>query len=513
MPSRRHFLVQAAALAAGAPRMLRAAPQLNGDPFTLGVASGYPSPDGFVLWTRLAPAPFAPGGGMPGVPVPVSWEVAHDAHFGDVVARGTVWAEPAWGHSVHVETQRLMPGRWYFYRFHCGPATSATGRTRTAPAADVMPDRLRFAVASCQHYEHGHYGAYRHMLDDDLDFVVHLGDYIYESSWGPVHVRSHEAVREPITLDDYRARYACYRLDPALQAMHAAVPWLVVWDDHEVENDYANDRSQNLDARAWFLARRAAAYQAYYEFMPLPRWMLPFGPDMRIYTVVEHGRLARFYMLDDRQYRSYQPCPKPARGGSNIVEGCAAIGDPEATLLGAQQEAWLAAMLAESRGTWNLVGQQTLIAPADGKPGAGERWYTDIWDGYPAARTRFIDGLVASGATNPVTFGGDVHSFWVNDLKRDFAHPESATVATEFVTTSIASNPAPEGVIENALAANPGHIRCAIRGPRGYLRVELDAKGLRTDLRALDDVTREDSACKTLETHVVTAGRPGAERA
>ncbi|MCP5200956.1 MAG: alkaline phosphatase D family protein [Gammaproteobacteria bacterium] len=513
MPSRRRFLAQAAVLAVAAPRGFAATPRFEADPFTLGVASGYPSPDGFVLWTRLAPEPFAPGGGMAPVAVPVHWEVAEDEHFGAVVASGTSWAEPAWGHSVHVETARLAPGRAWFYRFHCGDATSAVGRTRTAPAADASPARLRFAVASCQHFEHGHYAAYRHMLDDELDFVLHLGDYIYESTWGPVHVRSHEAVREPTTLEDYRAHYACYRGDRALQAMHAAVPWLLVWDDHEVENDYANDRSQNLDPRDWFLARRAAAYQAYYEHMPLPRSMLPFGPDMRIHTTVDHGRLARFYLLDDRQYRSYQPCPRPGRGGSNIIEGCAAIGDPAATMLGAQQEAWFAAMLGASKSAWNLVGQQTLIGPSDGKPGPGERWYTDIWDGYPAARRRFTDSLVASRAANPVTFGGDVHSFWVNDLKRDFTRPESDTIATEFVTTSISSNPAPEGIIENALAANPGHIRYAVSGPRGYLRVEVTAAGMHTELRALDDVTRADSGCATLKRYAVTAGRAGAEEA
>jgi alkaline phosphatase D len=292
------------------------------DPFTLGVASGYPLPTGVVLWTRLAPAPLVPGGGMPREAVAVEWEVASDERMSRIVQHGAVTAVPEWAHAVHVEVEGLEPGRWYWYRFRAGRAVSPVGRTRTAPAADSVPDRLRFAYASCQHYEQGYFVAYRLMRADDLDLIVFLGDYIYESTTSRPRVRQHGAP-ECHTLDDYRIRYALYKTDRDLQAAHAACPWIVTWDDHEVSNDYANDRGQVLNGREWFLARRAAAYQAYYEHMPLRRQMVPFGPHMRLYHRLAFGGLVQFHLLDDRQYRAHQPCTPPERGGSAIGEGCA----------------------------------------------------------------------------------------------------------------------------------------------------------------------------------------------
>jgi alkaline phosphatase D len=253
-----------------------ARPRLDAYPFTLGVASGYPTPSSLVLWTRLAPQPLAPGGGLrPGV-LPVRWELAHDPGFRRPAASGTVYTQPEWAHTVHVEPHGLEPHQEYCYRFHVGDATSPVGRTRTAPTADRTPARLRLGVGSCQHYAQGWFGAYRHVVADTLDLFLHVGDYIYESSWGDDLVRS-QGAQEPVTLDDYRRFYALYRTDPDLQAAHASCPWAVVWDDHEVDNDYAGAISQDNDKPAWFLARRAAAYRAYYEHMPLPRTMVPFG--------------------------------------------------------------------------------------------------------------------------------------------------------------------------------------------------------------------------------------------
>src|SRR5262249_14876280 len=271
-----------------APALIRRAgaqPRLPGPPFTLGVASGYPTPSGVALWTRLAPAPLIPGGGMPPEVVPVAWEVATDERMGRIVQRGVASATRAFAHAVHVEVDGLEPARWSWYRFGVGGEASAIGRTRTAPAASANTERLRLAFASCQQWEQGYFNAYRHMLADDLDLIVHLGDYIYESSWGQDHVRRHGAP-EPHTLDDYRIRHALYKSDPDLRAAHAACPWLLTWDDHEVQNDYANDRSEHLDTPAWFLERRAAAYRAYYEHMPLRRSMVPFGPHMRMFSRV-----------------------------------------------------------------------------------------------------------------------------------------------------------------------------------------------------------------------------------
>ena len=361
--SRREFLARAATLSAAlfTPRLL-AQPRFTQNPFSLGVASGYPQPDGIVLWTRLAPDPLN-GGGMPDAAVEVAWEIADSESFGKVLRKGVERATPELAHSVHAEISGLEPARAYWYRFHCGGAASAVGHFRTAPALNATHNRLRFALASCQQYEQGYFSAYRHMAREDLDLVIHVGDYIYEASWGSNLVRSHGRA-EAISLTDYRDRYALYKSDADLQAAHAAFAWLVTWDDHEVSNDYANDRSQRLDPRSAFLQRRAAAYQAYYEHMPLPAWARPRGADARIYTQASFGQLARVFMLDDRQYRSHQVCARPGRGGSNVVrpEDCPDRLSPELTLLGKEQEGWLNVALKQSTARWNIIAQQTLMA-------------------------------------------------------------------------------------------------------------------------------------------------------
>lgn len=511
--SRRSFLASSAgftiALAAPWSHVL-AQPRFMSDPFTLGVASGYPSPEGVVLWTRLAPEPLT-GGGMPARPVDVSWELANDETFSSVVRRGNTVASPRWGHSVHVEVKGLEPARWYWYRFRAGNAMSPTGRTRTAPAAGAAAERMRFAFASCQQYEQGYYAAYRHMAAEDLDLVCHLGDYIYESSWGHNHVRKHEA-GEPHTLDEYRNRHACYKGDPDLQAAHAAFPWLVTWDDHEVSNDYANAQSQTLDPPDLFLKRRAAAYQAYYEHMPLPQWALPRGPDMQLYTRWSFGALARFHVLDDRQYRSPQVCPRPGRGGSNVVEDCGERFDARRTLLGPAQEQWLFDGLAQSGARWNVIAQQTAMAQVDRKPGAGQAFWTDGWDGYPHSRRMLLAHLADRRVTNPVVIGGDVHMSVVADLKTDFDDPRAPVVATEFVTTSISSQGQSRQWVETWKDDNP-HVKYANPSRRGYTVLELSGRRALAHLRTLDDVKEPQSRIRTLVSYAVEDGRPGAQRA
>ncbi len=506
--TRREVLRTLAALTVtlGAPNLARSV-AFERYPFSLGVASGYPRPPGGVLWTRLAPDPLIPGGGLSPEVVAVRWEVAADDSFRSVVADGLYAATADWAHSVHVEVNGLEPDREYWYRFHAGNATSPVGRIRTAPARDLLRPRLRLGVASCQHYEQGWYVAHRHIAADALDLVLHLGDYIYESSWGSGHVRSH-GTPEPMTLEDYRRRLALYKSDPDLQAAHASCPWLVVWDDHEVENDYAGDRSENDDDPAWFLMRRAAAYKAYYEHMPLPRQMVPFGPHLRLHTTVGFGQLAAFHMLDNRQYRTPQPCPRPGRAGSNVIQDCAARLEPQATMLGPRQERWLEAQLGASEARWNLLGQQTLMAQADGLGGPGQVFYSDGWDGYPAARRRLLDTLVAQRVANPVVLGGDVHSFWVTDLKPDFDDPQAPTIASEFVATSITSRPPPEERIQVAKSEGP-HIHYATGTHRGYLRLELTPERLTADLRGVDSVQSRDAGCVTLASFVVDNGHPG----
>ena len=516
--NRRKFLQALAALGLShsfpSQAQLQPRPRFAADPFSLGVASGYPLPNGLVLWTRLAPVPEAPGGGMAPEVVPVRWEIARDERFAHLAASGTAYATPDWAHSVHVEASGLEPARWYWYRFRAGDASSPVGRARTSPAAGARPDKLRFAFASCQHYEQGYFGAYRHIAKDDLDFVVFLGDYIYESSRVRDQVRRHDGA-EPHTLDDYRGRYALYKADPDLQLAHAAFPWIATWDDHEVENDYADDRSENLDHPEWFLARRAAAYKAYYEHMPLRREMLPLGPRARLYTRLAFGNLASFHVLDERQHRSPQACPRPGRGGSNVVDPaeCAALADPKRTMLGADQEHWLEAGLNSSRTKWNVLAQQLRLAQFDQKAGPGRQAWTDGWDGYPAARRKLVDFIADNKIANPVVIGGDVHMFYVNDIKRDFDNPASETVASEFVGTAITSQASFTQEMLNRLLPDNPHVKLADSRYRGYARMEITQTRIVTDLRAMESVASRDAACSTLASFVVEDGRPGPQKA
>ncbi|MCD6044772.1 MAG: hypothetical protein K0R40_4375, partial [Burkholderiales bacterium] len=354
----------------------------------------------------------------------------------------------------------------------------------------------------------GYFGAYRHIAVDAPDLVAFLGDYIYESSWGREHVRSHGSP-EPYSLADYRARYALYKGDPDLQAAHAACPWIATWDDHEVDNDYADDRSEDGMERDAFVERRTAAYRAYYEHMPLPQSMRPEGTRMRIHTHVDWGALARFHVLDTRQHRSWQACPrKNRRGGSNTVdiEHCTRLPAPGRSMLGRAQERWLEQSLAEAQAGWNLLAQTTPMAQFDTKPGPGRRAWTDGWDGYPAARQRLFEKLKDS--SNPVVLGGDVHSFNASQLKLDFDDPGSPVIATELVTTSITSQAWSQERLNRHRPDNP-HMLLVDSRFRGYTRVELSARRLRAELRAMETVQRREAGCSTLASFVVEDGRRG----
>jgi alkaline phosphatase D len=496
-------LAQLGWIAPGAQRA-QAAPRFSRDPFALGVASGAPGKNDVVLWTRLAPNPTEDGGGMAPEPVPVAWEAAADERFQRIVARGAVTAQPQRAHAVHVVANGLQPGRPYWYRFMSSDAVSATGRTRTMPAGS--PTRLRFCFASCQHYETGFYGAYRHMAADDPDLVVFLGDYIYEVPFSRAKVRAHEAAT-PRTLAEYRARHATYKSDPDLQRMHALAPWLVTWDDHEVENDYADARSETLDPN--FLVRRAAAYQAYFEHMPLRPMSTPNGPSLRMYDRYSFGDLARFHVLDDRQYRSPQPCPMAGYGGSNIVEHCPERLDPQATLLGAEQERWLHQGLMLPGVRWNVLAQQTLMTPLNRKrEGEGQAWWTDGWDGYPAARRRLLDFMATQRPVNPVVIGGDVHSSVVADLRPDLDDPRSPVVAAEICGTSVTSLGPPADRMPALIARNP-HLRHLDTRRRGYVRVDVTSTTLLAALRVVDNARVRETGVTTSASFVVEAGRPG----
>lgn len=489
-------------------------PRFASNPFALGVASGSPSHDSVVLWTRLVQTGFLGRSLLGAQSIPVRWELAHDAAFTRLVQSGQVLAQPALAHSVHVEPAGLDSDRWYFYRFHCGEATSPVGRTRTFPAPEAPAARLRLAFASCQRWEHGHYGAYRHMLQEDLDTVLFLGDYIYE------YPAAGNAVRLPsggwvLTLDDYRARYALHKSEPALQAMHAACPWLVTWDDHEVQNDYAGIHPGDSGPPvADFLARRAAAYQAYYEHMPLRASVLTQGLDglargaeMRIYSRVAFGNLASVYLLDDRQYRDPQVCTPGGKPGSGVVSPgqCQTWNDSRRTLLGQAQEQWLEQALRQGSPHWNLIAQQTLFGPRNVRTADNPAYRNDGWDGYPGARQRLVDTLQRQRVANPVLLGGDVHENWVGHIKADYANPASPSVGVEFCGTSISSRGGGNTRIPERLAANP-HFVFADGERRGYGVVELTPGRLTTTLRVVDDATQADTGASTLARFHVASG-------
>lgn len=490
-------------------RLLRAAEALvlKTNPFTLGVASGYPTPSGVVLWTRLASAPFEPGSGLPqAAAIPVQWEIAADDTMKRVVASGFEYATPEWAHSIHVETDVLEPGRDYWYRFTAAGHRSPIGRTHTAPQPDAKNEALKLAVASCQQYEQGYYVAYRHMIQQPLDLIVHVGDYIYEASWGKNLVRRH-GTPEAFTLDDYRNRHALYRTDADLQAAHAYCPWVVTWDDHEVANDYADATSEQNDEPTLFLARRAAAYRAYYEHMPVPRRAVPFGASMRLYAQRAFGDLASIYLLDGRQYRDVQACaPLGERGGS--TGNCDALRDPRRTYLGAQQEEWLVGQLARSRTRWNVLAQGTVVSYMDEQAGPGERFWTDNWNGYPVARERLISALVETKTSNPVLLGGDIHAFIASNLHFQPQNPASAVVAGELVTTSITSQAMPQKQLDAAAAENK-NLLFANGENRGYLTLDLTRERMRAELIAMDTVTEKTATGRVLRAFVAESGKAG----
>jgi alkaline phosphatase D len=520
MITRRHVLQGLAAAGStfalvscsGIPRE-SASPRFSNDPFSLGVASGYPLANAVVLWTRLAPEPLVPGGGVPAAVVPVAWEIAEDERFRRIVRNGVEHAEPAWGHSVHVEVAGLRPGRDYWYRFTAGNARSTTGRTRTAPAPGAKVDRLRLTVASCQQYEHGYYTAYQQMVADDPDLIIHVGDYIYESGWGKDLVRSH-ASGECLTLDDYRARHAQYRSDPDLARAHATAPWLVTWDDHDVDNDYAGSVSEMNDPQETFLARRAAAYQAFYEHMPMPKRATPTATGMQLHTSRSFGDLLNLYLLDGRQFRSERACAEQGRNRKkrSRAEWCSDFDDAQRTMLGAEQEKWLSDNLRHSTARWNVLGQAVVLAYATEEERPARMHWIDGWSGYPAAQARLARELYDSKVPNPVILSGDVHSFMAADVHLQPDNVESPRVAGELVTTSITSEPPPESVLESLVRYNP-NLHFATGKARGYVRVDVSPTVLRGDFIAMETITQPTSAARVLTSFVQEPGVPGLKRA
>jgi alkaline phosphatase D len=523
-PTRRRLLQGAtgASLALiAAPALLRYASAESwraGDPFSLGVAAGAPRPDGFVLWTRLAPEPLSSNpqtpGGMHGGDVAVAYEIATDSAMRDIVRRGEALAEQAFAYSVHLDVAGLQPGRSYFYRFMSGEAASRIGRAVTLPAPGAALDRVRFGFVSCSNYEHGYFSGYRHLADENPEFVLYLGDYIYEyiEERRPI-VRRHSDGIEAATLPTYRNRYAQYRLDPDLQRLHAEVPALVTWDDHEVQDDYADKWSKFFDDPERFLMRRAAAYGAFYEHMPVrPIVSRPEGPAMRIYDRFTFGDLIEISMIDGRQYRSREACYAPPNKGGTHLEtdaSCPERREAGRTMLGFAQESWLHSNLAHSKAQWNVIAQDVLMAQLEIKQSAvGAGFSTDDWDGYPANRTRLLKRIQDTRVSNPVIVGGDAHSFFANDLRPDFDDPAGPVVATEFVGTSISAIGPPYDLIAHALPDNP-HIHFFESRRRGYVCVDLERAHMQVRMRVVSDAADPRAEIATLKTFAVEAGHPG----
>jgi alkaline phosphatase D len=494
-------------------------PKFSTSPFTLGVASGEPLPDGFVIWTRLAPEPLDPHGGMPRRQIPVRWEVAADDRFQAIVQSGESMARPELAHAVHVEVAGLAPDRPYWYRFMVAGEQSRVGRSRTLPVAGARLDRVRFVAAGCQYYELGHFTAWRKIAEEPIDFVFHYGDYIYEAAGSkylygdnygknPPPLRSHVG-QELYSIDDYRARYGQYKTDPDLQAAHAACPWFVSIDDHEIDNNWAGNIDENESPPDIFATRKAMALQAYYENMPLRRSSLPVNGHLQMFRSAQYGDLLNAFFLDTRQYRSNQANFDLASPQNADVFA------PNRTMMGDRQEAWLFDGLSRSPTRWNLIAQQVLLMnlryqkDGAGTPVAG----MDTWSGYMHSRRRLLDHIDRHRPGNVVTVSGDAHLHFAGNLIQD--NGDGRVIAAEFSATSITSGGDGTGDanprVRAALTGNP-ELK-AITDKRGYLLCDVDRDVWRSELKVLDKVTEANGALSTYARFAVERGRPGIQPA
>jgi alkaline phosphatase D len=502
---RRTFILGGLAAAGGVAIASPSAGAATPFPFKLGVTSGDPAPDSVVLWTRLAPSPLnADGqGGMPNADVAVDWQVSTSETFGTLVASGTVTARYAEAHSVHVVAGGLSADAEYYYRFRAQGFLSPVGRTRTTPAVTTASS-FTMAFASCAHYETGYYTAYRGIANDRPDVVLHLGDYIYEGAARTGQVRAHLGA-ECVSLADYRRRYAQYKSDPDLQAAHAAAPWIVVPDDHEVENNYATntraDSSPALTSAQW-VARRTAAYQAYYENMPLRPSSQPSGNSIPLYRRVRWGSLATFHMMDTRQFRDDQAC-------GDGWKVCSDADSTTRTITGTAEEAWLLDGLGQHLGNWDFIGQQVFFARQFDSTGAANM---DAWDGYRSSRARIQQGWRDRSVRNPVVLSGDVHRAWANELKADYSTSTSAVIGTELVCTSITSDGDGNGstTIPN-VASNP-HLKF-YQDRRGYTLASVTPSQVKADFRSVAKVSEHGGAITTAKSFVILDGKPGLQTA
>ncbi|HSE10279.1 MAG TPA: alkaline phosphatase D family protein [Nocardioidaceae bacterium] len=511
--------------------------------FQHGVASGDPHPTSVVLWTRVTPAPDATPGSGVGPDVDVRWQVALDPGFKRIVDRGTVSTGTSLDHTVKVEPSRLEPSTAYYYRFLFRGESSPVGRTRTAPAPEASPGRLRFGIASCANYQAGYFSAYRHLAQrDDLDAVIHLGDYIYEYAPGEygagsqnVDIRTHQPPREMVTLADYRQRHAQYKQDPDLQALHARVPFIVTWDDHESTNDAYDTGAENHqpETEGSWQERLAAATRAFDEWMPVRMGSTAEADsDTRLFRRLRFGTLAELSMLDLRTYRSQQvhltPTPVPDPSGG--------VSDPDRTITGDSQMTWLKESLSQDATQWKLVGNPVMISPVVFPPlpsdlssqvndvtgllpEDGASYNTDQWDGYTADRHEVLRHLADNGITDTVFLTGDIHSAWACDVPLDagtYPLESGRSMASEFVCTSVTSNnldditdspPRTTSLaVEAGIQANNRHVKYLNFDDHGFSVLDVTPSRTQMDYYVLADRTDPDSTASWTASWATVAG-------
>ncbi|ADD41285.1 alkaline phosphatase D family protein [Stackebrandtia nassauensis] len=481
--------------------------ELPTDPFTLGVASGDPTPDGFVLWTRLAPDPLVDEGtgGMPARDFKVKWQVSTDEKFSDIVASGAANATPKWGHSIHIEVDGLDSATEYYYRFRTGKWVSPVGRTRTTPTKNAKVDSLTMAFVSCNMYEHGYFNGYRYLAEEAPELILHLGDYTYE--YGPnEYVAAGGNVRQHIgeqtfSLASYRRRQAQYKMDADLQAAHHAAPWVVVWDDHEVDNNWADEFYEKPEIpQPDFLERRENAFRAYYENMPLRRTSVPRGIDMQLYRRFSWGRLANFHMTDTRQYRDDQAC-------GDGWKACREAYNPERSITGQEQEDWLIRGFHKSSARWDFLGNQVFFCQRDADRGPLKTGAMDVWDGYVASRNRIQQGWTDAGVRNAIVLTGDVHSAWAAELKEDYDNPDSKNVGVELVASSVSSagNGADSIPEDNPfLKINP-HVKF-YNGQRGYVTTRITEEKMDVKFKVTPNVRTAETVIYTRQSYEIADG-------
>jgi len=504
------WLSAAAQAQAVSGAVLSAGPRWQVDPFSLGVASGQPQPGSVVLWTRLRIT--EPDAAFKAQSIMVICEVFADAALRQPVRQWRVQTDATRAHSVHVVASGLQPGRPYWYRFVCGSATSPVGHACTSPGQNDPVDRLRIGLASCQHYEQGYFAAHREMAQRDLDLVLFVGDYIYESSNPQYLLRKHIGA-VPTLLDEYRERHAQYKTDADLRACHAAHTWLLTWDDHEVVNDYANDLDPKFNDPQVFLRRRAVAYQAYFEHMPVRLGPDPAHPSqMRIHDRMAWGQLADVWTLDCRQYRDHQACLDPNRGGGRVVMRCDALTDPSRSMLGMAQEQWFTEGLTRSTKRWKLVAQSTQMSSSGVNTPLGRSAFNDGWDGYPQARARLLATVADAGLSNVVMLGGDVHMNVAAQLRVQPNDERAPVVASEIVTTSVSSRGMGEKLLAQIRESNPD-IAHARSDERGYTLLDVRPEGINAEFRTTAHPARVDSVLKTQAQWAIRSGVAGVQKA